>query len=279
MTIDAATLLAAIETQLLTALARGATIVETRAFRIHLWPSPDPFYRNVALPVRQPADWQSAIAEMVAAFARAGRAARLEFLEQRWPELAAALVAAGLRQEPPQTVMVCTGRPPSAPGPAVTVLGKAAVAPGFAARYLEALHEAFEQPLESATLADEAARLERDVAAGACIVAAITDEDGRMVAGGSLIGAVPPESSARPVAELAGVWTAREWRRRGLASRATAALLDRFLAGGRSLVWLSAESERTAALYARLGFRPIDRQHTFVGTARGRPGGPEGSAA
>lgn len=268
MTIDAADLLATIESQLLSALARGATIIETPAFRVHLWPSPDPFYRNVALPVRRPADWRPAIAEMVAAFAHAGRAARLEFLEPCWPELAAALAAAGLHQEPPQTVMVCTDHPPSTPGPPVTVLDRAAVTPGFAASYLEALHEAFEQPLASATLADEAARLERDVAAGACIVAAITDEDGRMIAGGSLIGATPPPGSGvRPVAELAGVWTAMAWRRRGLATRTAAALLGGFLAGGRSLVWLSAETERTAALYARLGFRPVGRQHTFAGLA------------
>jgi predicted GNAT family acetyltransferase len=149
----------------------------------------------------------------------------------------------------------------------VTVLDRATVTPGFSATYLEAVHEAFGQPLASATLAEEADRLERDITAGACIVAAITDEDGRMIAGGSLIGATPPGSGVWPVAELAGVWTAKAWRRRGLASRTAAALLGRFLAGGRSLVWLSAETERTAALYAKLGFQPIGRQHTFAGLA------------
>lgn len=279
MAIDAAAQYAVIEAQFLAAMARGATVVETSAFRVHLWPSSDPFYRNVAVPIRRPADWRPAIDEMRAAFAAVGRSPRLEFLEPRWPDLAAALDDAGLSPEMPQTVMVCTQRPRAAPDPAMQILASTDGSQAVAAAYLTAVQEAFEQPMDAAVLAREAARLADDIRTGDCVVAAIADDSGGFVSGASLIGVCTPCDAVGTVAELAGVWTAAAWRGRGLASRAVRALVDRLLRAGDGLVWLSAENARTAALYARQGFAPIGRQHTYVGIVSRRSGEPSASAA
>ena len=69
------------------------------AFRVHLWPNADPFYRNVAVPIEPTSDWQTAIAAMVRAFETAGRTPRLEFFAELWPDLPSALEAAGFVPE------------------------------------------------------------------------------------------------------------------------------------------------------------------------------------
>jgi predicted GNAT family acetyltransferase len=53
----------------------------------------------------------------------------------------------------------------------------------------------------------------------------------------------------------------------GLATRVAAEIVDRFVAGGNALVWLAAETERAAALYARLGFQPIGWQRNYSAPA------------
>jgi ribosomal protein S18 acetylase RimI-like enzyme len=59
------------------------------------------------------------------------------------------------------------------------------------------------------------------------------------------------------VAEIAGVATLPAARRRGLGSAVTAALARHALDTGVDVVFLSAGSEDTARLYARLGFRRV----------------------
>ena len=44
-------LLRRLAAQFAAAVAEGSEIRETPGYRIHLWPTPDPFYRNVAIPV------------------------------------------------------------------------------------------------------------------------------------------------------------------------------------------------------------------------------------
>ena len=58
-------LLARLEAQLHEALAEGSEINETSAFRLHVWRTPDPFYRNVAVPLLPQADWSRAIDDLL----------------------------------------------------------------------------------------------------------------------------------------------------------------------------------------------------------------------
>ncbi len=266
---DRAAWLAAVEAQFLAAMATGATTVETPAFRVHLWPEPDPFYRNVAVPTHRVAKWAPAIAAMRQAFAAADRAPRLEFLEDLWPDLSPALIDAGFAAASRMPVMIATDRPPESPadpasGRPVTHLDGATGREVLEA-YLEVANAAFGQPLPPATRSREVALLESGLERGRCRIGVIFDEAGDVLAGAGLIGitSLPLGGGAPvPVAELAGVWTAADHRRCGLARRVTAAVLDRFASAG-GVAWLAAEEERSAALYARLGFREIGHQRTF----------------
>ena len=259
---------AAIEAQFLDAVARGAEIVDTPAFRVHLWPRPGPFYRNVAVPTRRPADWRPAIAAMQAAFVAAGRVPRLEYLHDRWPDLGPALDAAGLVETGRLRMMVTSEPPAAAPeGPSVRFM-EAVPSGSHLEAYLLAVLEAFEQSTDPQAMPGELAQLRAEIAAGGCRIATIMAADGSILAGASLIGIgrSGPGAGSR-IAELAGVWTAVAERGRGLATRVAAGLVDRFVAGGDALVWLAAETERTAALYARLGFQPIGWQLNYSAPA------------
>jgi ribosomal protein S18 acetylase RimI-like enzyme len=259
---------AAIESQFLDAVARGAEILETPAFRVHLWPRPGPFYRNVAVPTRRPVDWRPAIAAMQAAFAAAGRVPRLEYLDDRWPDLGPALDAAGLVETGRLRVMVTSEPPAVAPdGPPVRFMDMVPSRSRLEA-YLLAVQDAFEQLTDPQALAGEIAGLRAELAGGGCRIATIMAADGSFLAGASLIGIGQFGSgSGVRIAELAGVWTAVAQRGGGLATRVAAEIVDRFVAGGNALVWLAAETERAAALYARLGFQPIGWQRNYSAPA------------
>ena len=269
---DSAVLLAAVEAQFLAAMSTGARCAETVAFRVHLWPEPDPFYRNVAVPTRQPADWAPAIAAMRQAFAAADRLPRLEFIEERWPGLAAALGQAGFVAASRMPVMVATNRPSSAlavdhPNNRQVIHLDGSTTNDVFERYLEAAHSAFEQKLAPATRRREVVLLASELAQGRCRICLIVNDAGDILAGAGLIGiARLPIDSSEPVqiAELAGVWTEAAHRRQGLASLVAAAVVDRFAASG-GVVWLGAKGERSAALYSRLGFREIGHQRNFSG--------------
>ena len=246
----------AIEAQLLDALARsGAQSVAAGSFRVHLWDQPDPFYRNVAMPVRRRVHWLPAIRLVEGIFRAAGRPARLEFIEERWPDLAGALVDAGFVCRQRMPVMI-RDRPSAAvaTAPAVHLL-RPDGPPGLVAATLDALNAAFDQTMPDATRIAEAAQLTRELAAGHCRVAVIL-EDGRPVAGASLVG----DDGA---AELAGVWAAPGRRRRGYGTAVCQALLERFFASGGRFVWLGAHDHAASMLYASLDFRAVGHQLDF----------------
>lgn len=268
MTADRTVLLGLIEAQFLAASAAAAEVIETGAFRVHLGHADDPFYRTVAVPTRLPETsgplaWAPAIEAMRRRFAAAGRKPRLEFIEERWPDLPAALAAAGFVADARLPVMVAAQPPlleswkprPSSGSDAARILGTSDDA--LLSAYLVAVHGSFGQALAPATIAREMTRLKSDVASGRCLVAVILDDDGTVVAGASLIGIGP---GAAATAELAGVWTGAGHRRRGLGRAACSALLAHFFAAGGRLVWLGAEGEEALALYTSLDFRRIGWQ-------------------
>lgn len=241
-------LLRRLETQLLGALAEGSEVVATSAFRLHVWRTPDPFYRNVAVPVADGADRRPAIDELRAACARHDRRPRVEFFAELWRGLDRALAEAGFTIEARGPVLTATAAPAghAEHGPAVRRLGPTTPRPVLQA-CLEAAAGTFHEP--AAMLAPgELERLQDGLAAGS-IRSAVVFEDGAPVSGASL-------SGRGAVAELLGVWTAPAHRRRGLAGAVCRSLLTEFFATGGEVAWLTAGSAASRALYERLGFEP-----------------------
>lgn len=255
--------LALSESQFLAASAEAQRIVETPGFRVHLWRTPDTFYRNVAVPTAPLPDWEPAIPAMAAVFREHRRQPMVEYAAERWPQLGPALERAGFAGEVPLIAMACdrsmverastvpsglTLRPLDGSTP-IPVLGT----------YLAALHGLFEARRPLAVGLDEIAPLQRALAAGRTQICMVQGADGRAIAGANLVGIAQVPGIAGPVAELAGVWIAEAARGRGLARLLVGVLLRRFFAGGRGLVWLAADDRLARGLYAGLGFRPIGR--------------------
>ncbi len=265
-TTAASPLLARLERQIRRGLARGSEVRDVGAFRLYLWPRPEPFYRNRALPVAAApgGDWRPAVAAMLAAFAAAGREPRLEFFADRWPGLAATLEVAGLRRELEAPVMTAETAPPAlSSDPARNPGGVRLLGPGVS----RATRQAFLAGAQAAfghgvgpPDPGEVEQLGRDLDEGATLAAARFEGE-VPVAGASLIG-IGAE------AELAGVWTAPGHRRRGHAAAVCAALMRRFFAAGGELVWLTAGGEGSEPLYRGLGFERVGTQLDYGPPAR-----------
>jgi ribosomal protein S18 acetylase RimI-like enzyme len=245
-------LLQRLERQTHRGFGRGSAVHDTGAFRIYLWPRPEPFYRNRALPMAEPARWQPAIERLVAIFAHAGREPRLEFFAERWPTLPPALQAAGFVLESRAPALVLA-TPPADTQPAGEILGPGCP-PALSATFLAGVQTVFGAP--PPTDPGELVQLRRDLEQGVTI-AAMLWLDRQPVAGASLIG-VGAE------AELAGVWTRPEHRRRGHAQAVCARLLRHFFGRGGELVWLSAGGEGSEGLYLKLGFGRVGTQLNYA---------------
>jgi ribosomal protein S18 acetylase RimI-like enzyme len=98
---------------------------------------------------------------------------------------------------------------------------------------------------------DEAgiARMRETLAAGHSVLAAAFGDEGPLAAGSC--------QSAGDVAEITGVGTLPNARRRGLGAAVTAELAARAIAGGTRTVFLSASDDAVARVYAGLGFRRV----------------------
>ncbi|MFL5335414.1 MAG: GNAT family N-acetyltransferase [Geminicoccaceae bacterium] len=241
--------------QFAAAVAEGSDTHEIEGFRVHLWASPDPFYRNVAIPTDAACLEASSVARMQDLFAAHARTPRLEFFAELWPGLAPVLESAGLTLDREAQVMV--RRPgdelPAPLGGEAAVLLDAGQQRVRLQAFLAAAATAFAEtgPLNPG----EVDRLAAGLARGT-IAAAGSLQGREPVAGASLI-------RVGPVAELAGVWTLPDWRRRGLARACCRLLLERFFGDGGEIAWLSAGGPAGQALYGQLGFRPCGTQLNY----------------
>jgi ribosomal protein S18 acetylase RimI-like enzyme len=66
------------------------------------------------------------------------------------------------------------------------------------------------------------------------------------------------------VREIAGIGTASEFRRRGIATAVIDRLLQRFFSEGGEVAWLTPGDDGAQALYERLGFRSVGTQACLV---------------
>ena len=243
--------------QFAASVADGSEVHEVPGFRVHLWPTADPYYRNVAVPVGTPPDWPQSIAAMSRVFAERYRQATVEFFEQIWPDLVAPLEAAGFDLDARGEVMALRRSdfaPPATSAPA-RLLDEAAPLP-LITGFLRGAAETFGD--RAALLAPGELERFADGLARGTIAAAATFDGSQSIGGASLIG-------AGPVAELAGVWTHTGWRRRSLALAACVRLLQHFFAAGGEVAWLSAADAASAALYRRIGFTPCGMQLNYIG--------------
>lgn len=235
-------LLRRIDAHIVAATSPTRTVRDAGPFRIMADPATELIYLNYAVPLRDEFDSDS-IALMVCAFKELGRRPRLEFRREAWPGLEAELLGNGFELEAEQPMMICTPDsfvPAAASEVEVEILGPS----GDIEAFCSVADSAFgmNEPVSH----ERIERVRKNIGSRLWICAL-----GRVAgdAAGSAI--ITPHQG---VCELAGVGTAARFRRRGVASAVSSALLEEHFRTG-DLAWLSAGDDIAKAVYERLGFR------------------------
>jgi ribosomal protein S18 acetylase RimI-like enzyme len=215
--------------------------------------SANPFL-SVALPDgTDPDDWAAALVALAAHFEAAERRARIEAFAELRPGLLAAADAAGWTRAMTAPVLVLEPAALAAPPPPSGGTYRP-FDPEDGARLEAALRGqgiAFGGAPDDAGALDWLPSLRAGLRDGRVRAGAVD------VAGAPLAGAVLQYGGG--VAELAGVWSHPEHRRRGHARVACHALLAEAIADGLPLAWLSA-AEGALQLYEGLGFVRVGTQ-------------------
>ncbi|MFZ4507324.1 MAG: GNAT family N-acetyltransferase [Fimbriimonas sp.] len=243
-------LLARIDQSVIGANAATRKIIECGAFTLMLDMEFSHFYCNYAV-VTSDGPFDSALlADLRQAFEANDRSPRFEYRSDVAPSLAAVLESEGFVLERADPVMICEPADLLAPKTShVTELVNAENIVGFTS----AVGRAFGS--DGTVNQDEANATVERIDRG--IFASALAKVGSSIAGGASL--VIHED----VAELAGVGTAPEYQRRGIASSVSHALISHFFANGGSLVWLSAGNPGAEATYASLGFRRVGMQLNY----------------
>ncbi len=241
----------------LDAAPASASEVETAGpFRLY-------FRRDTAMPELSYArpqgtlsgDLSSPIAEVRAAFARRGRVCRWEFLKELSPGFAETLEQNGFPPSMPRPLMVVTPdtftpdtfTPASAPNAEIRKAHS-----GESREIGRAVGRAFsEQDEEPGAAAEEDGSVDSMASLidqGASLYGAYLD--GRAVGGGL-------HYPLAETTEIAGVGVLPRFRRQGIASALTSALIADAFKRGCGCVFLSAADEEVGGIYARVGFRRV----------------------
>ncbi len=236
-------LLAQIDDYLNAAPAEACDVERVGPFRLFFRRDSDMPEISYARPVRGEREGTlEEIAAMRAAFVARGRRPRWEYLEELNPELAEKLVNAGFPVPTPRPLQVVT---PESFHPECSSIAEVRPITLVEAQPVDAvLAAAYGGNPAEATGAMLRGMLER----GACVIAAFVD--GKPVASGG-------HSPVGQTTEVAGIGTAPEWRRKGLAGAITTALVADAFARGCTCVFLSAADESVARVYGRLGFERV----------------------
>jgi ribosomal protein S18 acetylase RimI-like enzyme len=249
------------------AVGRQERLVVARPY-FHLFISPQALdHLTFATPLPgEPADWTDAVADMVAVFAQHGKRPRLEFIADLHPHLPAALEQAGLVCESRAPVMVwqASGLAP-APNPQPQMHYRRLTAEN---ETLLKAHLIQQSIAFGGTGEDEDAlgwlpNLQRGLADG-LVMGAVLEQATLLKQGGELLSGAVIQMGEGP-GELAGVWTAPQWRSRGLAFALCRQLLAEYTALGHTTCWLSA-AEGAQRLYEKLGFVCVGTQLNYGGT-------------
>jgi ribosomal protein S18 acetylase RimI-like enzyme len=250
----AAEALARLERSMRDAAARGRTVHTLPGLAACIDETTANHFLSVVIPEGpEPDDWSAALAAAVAHFASGGRRARIEVLAELRPGLLAAADAAGWSRAMTAPVLVLEPRafaaPPAASGGTYRPLDAADEVRLEAA--LRGQHVAFGGRADDPGALDWLPSLRTGLRDGRVRAGAVE------VAGTPVAGAVLQYGGG--VAELAGVWSHPDQRRRGHARVACHALLTDAFGDGLALAWLSA-AEGALDLYEGLGFERVGTQ-------------------
>ncbi len=228
-----------------TATAETRTVVDTGAFKLLLNPNDDFPGVNWATPLK-PDPSELEISAMQDAFRAHDRTPRLEFIGECWPGLSTSLERAGFNSEgDAQDIMIVTPEtfsPSSASDVTVQFLLPDDPDALFAA-YLETQARGFGYG-ENAPTPEQISGCRDQISAGRRAALAFLGE--RAVGAGTTLGT--------DLAELQGVATLPDARRRGVAASLSSALVAGVLARHGDAVWLSVENDAARACYAKIGF-------------------------
>ncbi len=211
---------------------------------------PLPFF-NYAIPDEHEVafgDLAAPLARLRATFEARGRVPRFEFVETCAPELAHALESQGFVLENRAQIMVCgrgRERPvPAVPGLAIEFLDAAAPPEEFGL-FLDLQRLAFGFPSLTPTSRDDALSLRDSVGDGFTLVGKIGEQR---------VATAMIQPGGDGLAELVGVSTLPEFRRRGIGAALAYETVRRAFERGGSLVFLSAADERAGRVYEAAGF-------------------------
>jgi ribosomal protein S18 acetylase RimI-like enzyme len=231
-----------------TATARTRTVVDTGAFKLLLNPDDDFLGTNWATPLK-PNPSTLEITAMREAFHAHRRTPRLEFIGECWPDVAGALERSGFKSEgDPQDIMIVTPnvfRPFSANNVIVRFLEPSDSDELYYA-YLETQTRGFGYSTDMPT-SDQVLRWRDQIGAGRR--AAIAYLESQVVGVGTTLGT--------DLAEVQGVTTLPDARRRGVAASLSSVLVNDVFKRGGDAVWLSVEEDGARACYAKIGFYRI----------------------
>jgi len=220
----------------------------TGPFLVALHPTSEMVWINYATPVEPTsaeALTSSLMADLRAIFHAHRRIPRFEFIETLHPLLANWLEAHGLTLQLRAPLMVCGKgdlKPCFAPGMTIHEI-RADADQALLAEFIRVTRRSF----ATAPIEPSAADLieQRELLSSGRQRLCHAAFEGRMVACGVM----------QASAELGGVATLPEFRRRGAAAAVSTQLVLRHFSEGGQVVWLSAGDEAAHRLYAKIGFR------------------------
>jgi ribosomal protein S18 acetylase RimI-like enzyme len=242
---------ARIQRSVVATLSARPAALDAGPFVLGLDPGTDNPSVNYATPRPDAAITADDVTALVAAFRRADRVPRLEYVTACAPALEGLLIGAGFAVEARHDYLICT--PETVVVPA-TPDGFALCAPASdeqRAALVIAQNDAFGAGAVAAH--NDVLRVERLQADGGIAVIAVTG--GGTCAGGGQA-SVPRDG----VSEVAAIAVREPFRRRGLAGAVTAAITRRLFDAGADLAWLEASGEDAWRVYGRVGYRPAGKR-------------------
>jgi ribosomal protein S18 acetylase RimI-like enzyme len=218
--------------------APGREVVRSGPFQAYFDPDDEMKYLNYAIPDDGAQPSGGDVEALRATFVARERLPRLEWIAEAAPEVAAALEAAGMRQELATPLMACT--PDELRVPDVEAeIEPVTAAEAFETRNMQLVAFGQEPLSEGGGSAEPPHRFVR------------ARIDGQIVAAGGWSAVVDG------VSEIVGVATAEPFRGRGLAGAITAVATEGAFAEGARLCVLSPGDEAAQRVYARAGFSRV----------------------
>jgi ribosomal protein S18 acetylase RimI-like enzyme len=184
------------------------------------------------------------------------RVLRFEFIGEMWPTLPSALEDAGLVVQAVQPLMACGPRdfrPFLSSVVQVAMLG--AVDRDLLAIVLDVQARGFGDGPSSPT-SEAVDRVARDIVGERRCVALGTIEGEPAGAGALTVNG--------DTAEVVGVATLPEFRRRGVAASVCSQLVDEYFKRGGEVAWLSAADEDVQKVYEKIGFRVVGSLLNYI---------------